>query len=52
MQVTPVVAVATNIKDGQWEIVMQMGEKLEFGSSGLIRIIKLSHSFMSNTTCV
>ena len=48
-QVTPVVAIATNTTGGDWEIKFQMGESLDFCSSRLFHIVKLSHTFMSTT---
>ena len=44
MGVTPVVAEAANKNDGEWEVGRQIGE---FGSIGLIHVLKLSHTFMS-----
>ena len=41
------VAVAANKSDGEWEVVLQIGEKEEFGSNGLIRVLRLAHAFMS-----
>lgn len=41
------VAVAANKNDGEWEVGLQIGEKDEFGSNGLIRVLRRSHVFMS-----